>query len=179
MNLWPLLVGEPWCSRSRPVFIDAEARLVVAVSDAVTAQELSLLKPEIYRKLKAAGRSIGVDLSGLRFDLKRYHGGHSEDGALAAAARHLPEATADELAAIALPEADLAQLAKLSADLSGLREESELVSSERVVTLFERELRLRHWMKANGYPICSRCRSPVRSLRDPDRLCVPCSQSGL
>src|SRR5215468_10772901 len=52
MNLWPHLLGEPWARKFRCLFIDSENNLVVALADAATGQELSLMKPAILAKLR-------------------------------------------------------------------------------------------------------------------------------
>jgi hypothetical protein len=75
MEMWPLVVGITWAQRTRPLCIDKQSNLVVSVADASTGQELSLLKPQIMSKLVSAANSAGVELAGLRFDLKHFHEG--------------------------------------------------------------------------------------------------------
>jgi hypothetical protein len=73
LNLWPVIVGDAFASKTRPLFIDNQNILVIAVQDASTAQELSFFKREITNKFKQAGVGTGVNIAGLRFDLKHYH----------------------------------------------------------------------------------------------------------
>jgi len=73
LNLWPMIVGDAFATKTRPLFIDNQNILVIAVQDASTAQELSFFKREITNKLKQAGAGTGVTIAGLRFDLKHYH----------------------------------------------------------------------------------------------------------
>ncbi len=178
MSLWPTLVGPPWSNRSRPLFIDAESKLVVSVSDAATGQELSLLKSEILKKVRAAGRSIGVAISGLRFDLKHYHANPEEEALSQAAAVSLPEPTAAELEAVELPEYSLAELLALKSDLESAPVGPINPSPERILMVFETELRMREWMRQKGFPICAECRHPVRTLHGKERLCVACLWGG-
>ncbi len=67
---WSTLVGPKLAEKSRPLFVDNENNLVVAVKDAVVAQELSFLRKELSAQLKLAGDRVGVKLKGLRFDLR-------------------------------------------------------------------------------------------------------------
>lgn len=74
-GLWPTLVGPKLAEKSRPLFIDNESNLVVAVKDAVIAQELGFLRKELSEKLQLAGSKIGVRVKGLRFDLRHHFDG--------------------------------------------------------------------------------------------------------
>lgn len=178
MSLWPTLVGPPWSNRSRPLFIDSESKLVVSVSDAATGQELSLLKSEILNKLRAAGRSVGVAISGLRFDLKHYHANQAEEALSQAAAVSLPEPTAAELEAVELPELSLYELHALKSDLENAPVGPINPSPERILMVFETELRMREWMRLKGFPVCAECRHPVRTLHGKERLCAACLWGG-
>src|SRR5262249_29166343 len=73
MNLWPVLLGEPWASRSRCLFIDTQGTLVVSVADASTGQELSLMKSQLLRRVNAAAQSMSLNIKGIRFDLKHFY----------------------------------------------------------------------------------------------------------
>jgi hypothetical protein len=70
--LWPHIVGEPFASRTRPLFIDSEGNVVIAVKDASTGQEISFAKADLLKKLKQAARGVGISINGMRFDMKRY-----------------------------------------------------------------------------------------------------------
>jgi hypothetical protein len=177
MNLWPVFVGEKWATRSRPLFIDAEIKLVVAVSDASTAQELSLTRGEILNKLRKAGRSLGIDLAGIRFDLKHYHSPPPLDVLPAAVAPAFPEPEAGDLEKISLGGEDQEELSRLKAALSQNEEAGQVISSARILSVFEKELRVRQWMRENSFPLCRACGNPARSLQGPGQLCVTCSFS--
>ena len=113
------LLLRPWAKRSRGLFIDNEGNLVVAVSDAATGQELSMMKTGLAGKMRAAGRSLGVQVSGLRFDLKHFHGGvPGESGPEALAAAQLPTPSEADLDAIELSAEDCARLNELKESLS-------------------------------------------------------------
>jgi len=171
MSMWPYLVGEPWDKRSRSLFIDSQNNLVVSVADASTGQELSLLKTNIMRKLRSAAATLQLEISGLRFDLKHFHGKTIED-LLVSCQRTLPEPSAADLNEIALTTFELEEISRLKSSLE--QTETGGVSAQRIVGLFERELRLRHWRKANGYPICRFCGMPAPTLLGPDSYCSPC-----
>jgi Dna[CI] antecedent, DciA len=69
-ELWPTLVSPKLAEKSRPLFVDNERNLVVAVKDAVVAQELGFIRTELTEKLRLAGNGLGVKVKGLRFDLR-------------------------------------------------------------------------------------------------------------
>jgi len=179
LKLWPVLVGDNFAARSRPLFIDSESSLVVAVADASVGQELSLLKLPLLRQLKSAGRTIGINIAGLRFDLKHFHEpaapetlpGSCQPGTL-------PEPTGPDLDRLTLPESDLTEIETLRQELDVLpvtgQEQAPPVSAERILAVFERELRLRHWRRLNGYPLCRECANPTRVLHGDRQLCPLC-----
>lgn len=174
-NLWPTLIGDQFAQKSRPLFIDHEGSLVIAVKDASVGQELSLLKPEILKKVRVAAHSLGLTVSGMRFDLKHFHGGTQPLNESAYLTDRLcgpmPEPSRDQLIAINLSETDLSQLAELKAKLP-LENASNL--NERICSLFEQELKLRHWRHKQGFPVCPSCSCSTQSLHGPDALCRDC-----
>lgn len=172
MNLWPVIIGEPWASRSRSLFIDAEGQLVVTVSDASLGQELSLMKPSIIKKLRQTGQSLGVNITGLRFDLKHFYRKdlpEEQDRE----SLILPEPTQAELDELALNTEELEQLSQLNQSLAA-DAQSNAPASRRVLAVFEQELRIRHWRRIKGFPLCAACQLPARSLRSGERICMPC-----
>lgn len=181
MSLWPAIVGDVFGSRSRPLFIDSEKNLVVAVKDASVGQELSLYKLEILKKLKLAGKSVGVEISGLRFDLKHY-GKPPEPAAIPDDKRPgIPEPQESELRSIVLTGEDLKELEELGAHLkmndlpeSTVRQEMQAASPERILSVFERELRLRRWKMSNGCPSCERCGTLTARFFGDKRQCSLC-----
>ena len=59
--LWPEIVGEAVAKVSRPQKILAKRLLVIEVSDAVWAQELSLQKSDLLKKIRASDMGAGID----------------------------------------------------------------------------------------------------------------------
>ncbi len=181
MSLWPAIVGDVFGSRSRPLFIDSEKSLVVAVKDASVGQELSLYKVEILKKLKLAGKSVGVEISGLRFDLKHY-GRPAEVHSIPDDSRPImPEPSEQELKNVVLVAEDLDELAGLTERLrmneseAGPRSDGmHAASPERILSVFERELRLRRWRMSNGCPACQRCGTLTARFFGGKRLCSLC-----
>ena len=121
LSLWPLMIGEVFADKSRPLFIDYEGNLVIAVKDASVAQELSLLKPAIVSKMRMAAQSMNLKVTGMRFDLKHYYGGTSALNEADRIPSHKQprkmEPTPEELAEITLSESDLEELAALKAEI--------------------------------------------------------------
>ncbi len=69
LGLWPTVIGEPFASKSRPLFIDHEGSIVIAVSEAAVGQELSLMRSQLVKKMRIAGNGLGIEIRGIRFDL--------------------------------------------------------------------------------------------------------------
>jgi hypothetical protein len=177
LGLWEIIAGEPWTKRSRALFLDHEGNVVISVTDASTGQELSLLKPQLLRKLKAAAAAIDVRVNGIRFDLKHFHS-HKEPS-ITSIANPLPEPDEDQLEATKLEPEDCQQLEDLQKELAGAQSSRDFggVNSDRIVCLLHRELQLRRWRKANGYPVCKSCNIPVRTLPQDIGMCLACEAS--
>lgn len=175
MNLWPHIVPEPFASRARPLFIDADGNLVVAVQDAAIGQEFGFRRGEILKLVGAAARGVGLNLNGLRFDMKRFFEGKLErEAEMRERAAVLPAPTAADLAAIQLSEDDLADFRFLG---EGDIEDDALKG--RMRALYEKELRLKRWREANGYPRCGRCGDVAPRLHGTDLICAYCFASGM
>jgi hypothetical protein len=170
--LWPVLAGEPWCRKSRALFIDHEQNLVVAVADASTGQELSLLKPQLIKQVNAASKSLGISVRGMRLDLKHFHSKPVPEQDFIGEAGRLPEPTQAELDGIELSAQEMADVEALRQELG--EDKKSPVSGKRIADLFEKELRLRTWRRAHGYPICTACSIPTAILHGPDRICMVC-----
>ncbi|MBI4534142.1 MAG: DUF721 domain-containing protein, partial [Candidatus Melainabacteria bacterium] len=162
MELWPQIVGDPWAKCSRALFIDSELFLVVTVQDASTGQELSFLKRQILGHLRKAARAIGIDIKGLRFDLKHYHVPNAQKGPSQAGCLTLPEPTRADLTMIKLTQHEEQELDQLKHKLSD-QEVGEALS-QRILSLFEGSLRLKCWRLTHGYPSCSSCGYPEHEL---------------
>ena len=175
MTLWPVLCGDAFANKSRPIFIDYEGRLVVAVQDSTIAQELSLKKSELTQKLQAAARSIGgISISGVRFDLKHYH--KTDDDLSALVNRKtvaLPEPTDEQLAAVQLSPRDQLELSQLTARLSeNITNFTNM--NQRILLICEKQLRLKQWQRENKYPQCTSCGAPEARLHGDNSLCRNC-----
>lgn len=173
MDLWPTIAGGVLGERSRGLFIDYQGTLVVSVRDAATGHELSLLKPQLLKKMKAAAQGLSVDLTGLRFDLKHFH--KSEiDHTLPNSAPPLPEPTAEDLASIVLGERELQALHGAVAQFEGSHSRVIPDLPTRIAALFERQLRLKQWRKKHGYPTCSQCNETTGQVHGANALCSSC-----
>ncbi len=174
LDLWAPVVGEPLCSRSRPLFIDAESKLVVAVADAAAGQELSMRKPEILRQLAGFGRGLGVAVGGLRFDLKRYHGESGAGQPPGQPSAELPRPGAGQLEAVVLAPEELERLAALERQLEAEVVPGLQVSPQRLLAVYRRQLVLARWMREAGYPVCASCQVVAQALPGGGRLCAAC-----
>jgi len=170
MGLWPLVVGDQFASKSRPIFIDSSGNLVVTVKDASVAQELSLMRMEVLKKLKSAARGVGVNVSGLRFDLKQFHSSAQSESETSAAIVEpkRPGPRPDELDAVQLTDDDFAQIAELKQSLG----QEEL--AERILGVFEKELRLARWLADEDFPKCTSCQAHARYLHTEKQQCADC-----
>lgn len=176
IDLWPVIAGEPWDRKSRALFLDHEQNLVVSVADASTGQELSLLKPQLIKKINTAGKSLGVSVRGMRLDLKHFHAKPPGEFELAAMNKKLPEPTAEELESIELCPEDRKQIERMLVELRSAEGEVSRspVSAQRVVALFEKELKLRQWRREHDYPICASCGIPAAMLLEGEGICLVC-----
>jgi len=181
-SYWPHAVGEPFAGMTRPLFIDVEGNLVVSVKDASVAQELSFKKPQLMKSLRPLANSVGLKLTGLRFDLKHFARVVNLDReaeqrqALKVQNEYVDrlrkqEPEDAELNAIELPEEDACQLASMR---ESLLVSEGIANGPRILALYERELRLRFWRESKGYPRCTRCQSPQSRLHGTSELCAGC-----
>jgi hypothetical protein len=173
LQLWPTFVSGVIGDHSRAIFIDADRNLVVSVADAATGQELSMCKPRVLAKLAPAARSLGIEIKGIRLDMKHYHSTSTLVTHPLASDEKLPTPEESELAQIELTEADRREISKLS---EGLAQQNDDTSTQkRMVRLYEREFRVRAWRLAHGYPVCQQCGNPVFKLH---KLATPHSDLG-
>lgn len=162
LTMWPTFVAGAIAERSRPLFIDAERNLVVSVADAATGQELSMSKPRVLAKLSPIARSLGIEIRGIRLDLKHYHSTTTGVTHPLASDERLLAPSEEDLAAVSLDDGDRQEISKLAEELVSRTEDARIRG--RMVRLFERELRIRSWRLANGYPLCQHCANPVEHL---------------
>lgn len=154
-GFWPDLVSPLLAARSRPLYFDSEGILVVAVADAATSQELGMSKHKLLAQLGKAAKSLGIEVKGLRMDLKQWA---SVTKVLPEGAKAPPadaEASPEAIAAISLGTEELAQLASLQADLEQESHAQEV--KDRILKLFERELRFARWRRQMDFPACQSC----------------------
>lgn len=173
MDIWPTIAGGVLGERSRGLFIDYQGTLVVSVRDAATGHELSLLKPQLFKKMQAAARGLSINLTGLRFDLKHFHK-HESDHTLPEAAPPLPEPTVEDLANVILGETELNELKEAVAQFEHSHSRAISDLPARLAALFERQLRLKQWRKKHGYPLCPQCKDIAAQLHGTDALCSAC-----
>ncbi|HMP51830.1 MAG TPA: DciA family protein, partial [Candidatus Melainabacteria bacterium] len=166
-------------SLSRPVFFDYERNLVVAVKDSAVAQELSLRKHDILTNLHKMARRVGINLKGLRFDIKGYSRLKILEEQIAAEAllresggtQGPREPSKEELAALELNPEELAELENFKENLAP----SEV--SSRFFEIYERDLRRRAWLQRNASLVsgnCGSCGNAELRLHGENRLCGPC-----
>jgi len=178
MGLWPTMVGEPFASKSRPLFIDHEGSMVISVSDAAVGQELSLMRTDLVKRLRIAARGLGLEIRGIRFDMKHFH--KKEEVLLNKAAteairkqRYENTPGPEELSSITLSEEELAEIVSLKTRLTAADGEHTQIH-DRIVGLYEKELRARKWMEANVSTRCQQCAQPSPMLYGSHSLCSTC-----
>jgi len=181
INLWPHIVGEPFGSLSRPIFIDNERNIVVAVRDASTGQEMTFSKVQLLKAIRQAARGVGIEITGMRFDLKRFYDGPSDAPVeiLPDPSRALPEPSVADLDAITLSPEHYEESAALGASYLLAQPQASEALVARVRGLFEKEIRLRLWRESKGYPHCSKCQDVTPRLHGTTLICAQCFASGM
>lgn len=173
MDLWPTAAGEVLGDRSRCLFIDYKGTLVISVRDASTGHELSLLKPQLFKKMQVAARGLSIELTGLRFDLKHFHKSEVDYTNLTSAPP-LPEPSSEDLANIVLGESELNELQQAVSEFEHAQSRTIEDLPSRLAALFERQLRLKQWRKKHGYPVCSQCKDTTSQALGSAALCSSC-----
>lgn len=172
MQMWLSIAPGPIAERSRPLYLDSQHNLVVTVSDAAVAQEISLMKNQLIPHLSRVAKTLALPFAGIRIDLKHYH-----------QPKVLEEAPPDE--PLPLPsEKDLYELHLTKYDNGLIQDLSNKLQEEnsppeiaaKVLKTFEHQLRLSQWRKLNGYPICRSCNNPAFRLHEKggNKLCFNC-----
>lgn len=172
MQMWLSVAPAPIADRSRPLFIDSQHNIVVTVSDAAVAQEISLMKNQLIPHLSRVAKTLSLPFNGIRIDLKHYHQPKALEEA--PAENPLPMHTEKDLYEMHLTKYDNGLIQDLSNKLAEENTPSEIAA--KVVKTFEYQLRLTQWRKLNGYPICRHCNNPVFRLHEkgPNKLCFNC-----
>lgn len=175
MQLWASLLPEALANSSRPLFIDHQHNLVIAVSNASAAQELSLIKGKLMQALEATARSLDIKLVSLRFDLKNFH--RPEEKPVPEESP-LPQPSDSQLAELTLKGSDIELIGILSAKLEAETGRSEDLKI-MVLRAFEKQLRLAEWRRRHGFPVCQSCGNPVARLfvHETHKVCFNCLQA--
>ncbi len=177
LHLWPHIVGEPFASRTRPLFIDHERNVVIAVKDAATGQEISFSKADLIKKLRAAARGVGIVITGMRFDMKRFsETSENNNPSPYAYQEPLPEPSEADLAQVDLSVDEVLQIASIATgDLHDPENVDDFAPlAQRMRALYEKELRLKKWRSAHGFPHCSRCGEVSGRLHGENLICAHC-----
>jgi hypothetical protein len=191
-QIWPTLVGEPFAQRSRVLFVDSDENLVIAVSDASSAQEMSFSKRALLNKIYPAARALGLKIKGMRFDLKQFFSKFepplSAESGLYGRSRQpgqlMNGPQEDELNSINLAESERSQVEELTVALKSVEELSLVGSSQdgsevrqwstRITKIVEHQLRLESWRRSQNFPNCSKCFYPTSRLHTELGLCTQC-----
>jgi hypothetical protein len=188
-QIWPTLIGEPFAEKSRLLFVDSEDNLVVAVSDASSAQEMSFSKRTLLSKIYPAARALGLKIKGMRFDLKQFFSNVELPLSAEVAQRNQPviqldSPQEDELNRVNLEESEKGQVQELNVALKSIEELNVVSSNEdgsevrqwsgRITKIVEHQLRLESWRRSQNYPNCSKCSYPTARLHTELRLCADC-----
>ncbi|CAN5366368.1 hypothetical protein BH11CYA1_BH11CYA1_19270 [soil metagenome] len=202
LHLWPHIVGEPFASRTRPLFIDSEGNVVIAVKDASTGQEISFAKGDLLKKLKQAARGVGISINGMRFDMKRFFDKATSDEFAYQFQEPLPEPTEADLNAIELSVDEALQIANVATNFAPSFDSSSdsrfAMAPDhdqahdttangadfsrlaiRMRALYEKELRLKKWRLAHNYPVCSQCGDVTSRLHGANLICPLCFATGM
>ncbi|MBX9571325.1 MAG: DUF721 domain-containing protein [Candidatus Obscuribacterales bacterium] len=172
MQMWLSIAPKPIAERSRPLFIDSQHNLVVTVSDASVAQEISLMKNQLIPHLSRVAKTLALPFAGIRIDLKHYH--QPKELEPAPAEEPLPMPSEKDLYDQHLTKYDNGLIQDLSNKLAEEKTPPEIAA--KVLKTFEHQLRLAQWRKLNGYPICRNCSNPVFRLHEKgaNKLCFNC-----
>jgi hypothetical protein len=186
-QIWPTLVGEPFATKSRVLFVDSDENLVVSVSDASAAQEMSFSKRELLNKVFPAARALGLRIKGMRFDLKQFF--NKIEPAMSPEAAAFREGTPggptpgpleDELELINLRQAEQSQVEELTLALKTVDELNVVSSNQdrqwstRITKIVEHQMKLESWRRSKNFPNCSKCLYPTARLHTELRLCTQC-----
>jgi predicted nucleic acid-binding Zn ribbon protein len=172
LSLWSVVAGDRFAAKSRPLFLDNEGNIVIAVKDASVGQELSLMKTDLLQKLRAFARGLNINVRGMRFDLKHFHNKEIELPSFGGSKINRPSyPNAEELANISLNDNDIALYNELK---DGLQPHTPMDMQKRMLSMFESELKLKHWRRGMGFPPCPVCGEPSESLHGRQVICRDC-----
>ncbi len=174
-SLWPAVAGEKLAARSRPVFIDTQLNLVVTASDSAVAQELSLSKMQLLQSLAPLSRAAGVEVRGIRVDLKFYH--QRPEPIVDVEVLTLPDPDERALSAIELGDEQRFLVERLRVELLQKQDDPQREHiNKRILITYEKQLRLDIWRNAHGFPVCEECGFAVSRLHAGvrNKVCFNC-----
>lgn len=171
-SLWPSVAGDVLAKRSRPLYVDLQSNIVITVSDSAVAQEITLSRTQFLQKLAPLSRAAGVEIRGLRIDLKHYH--QKDEPQPEEERVTLPDPDEQELRTIELGTEQTLLLQQLQQNLEQNSSTDDRQSSinKRVLMTCEQQLRLGIWRKSRGFPVCQVCGFAVTRLHSRDQLKV-------
>ena len=172
MQMWASIAPANIANHSRPLFLDSQHNLVITVSDASVAQEISLTKGRILPTLHKLAKSLSLNFVGIRIDLKQYH--QPEAPVAAPREEPLPVPSEAELSELQLRQYDIGLMQDLSNKLTAENTREDI--AVKVMEAFDRRLRIAQWRRYHGYPVCQNCQSPVSRLHDQgaSKVCFIC-----
>lgn len=171
LSLWPTVVNSQLAAKSRPLFIDSQSIIVIAVKEAAVAQELSLMKTELLNKLRPLGQGLNIPVKGIRFDLKHFHTKEFSPESITPR-QTTTIATDDDLAQVALSGSQLAEISELRRSLEEANAAPDKV--HKMLAIYERELRLKRWRETQNFARCPQCAEPAEAFYGRSNLCRDC-----
>ncbi len=173
MQSWTSFLPLSLSEASRPLFIDSRQHLVVAVADAAVAQEITLMKNQILKPIRKLAATLGIEIAGLRIDLKNFF--KQEAAEFPEAEKPLPLLNEEELAHLDLSQDDKRLIDNLAAEFG---KDSNLPDEQikKLLSAYEQQLKLFAWRRKHGYQSCQLCQSPVLRLYEhaSNKLCFNC-----
>jgi hypothetical protein len=136
------------------------------------------MRSQLVKRLRIAGNGLGIEIRGMRFDMKHFHKKEETQNYGAAVEairqkRHDNTPGAAELSSVVLCEEELAEIQALKTRLTAADGENSQIH-DRIVGLYEKELRARKWMEANVTTRCQLCADPSPMLYGSQGLCSTC-----
>lgn len=177
-GLWSAVAGEKVAARSRPIFIDSQMNIVIAASDSAVAQEISLSRMQLLQSLIPLSRAAGVEIKGLRVDLKHYH--QRPDPVPVEEVVSLPEPDEAVINSIELGAEQQLLLRKLEDELASRNDNDHRQHiNKRILMVYQKQLRLDIWRKAHGFPICDQCGFAVSRVHaaQVNKVCFNCQMA--
>ena len=71
-KFWSKIVGEKFAEKSRPYSLIGNGVMIIACENAIVAQELMLMKPQLLEKFKPYLKPLKMNVEDLKFDAKKW-----------------------------------------------------------------------------------------------------------